>query len=44
MLAKQVNVNLTAPHFGQITNDISGTNGLTAGDYRVIQLAMKLIF
>ena len=37
-------VNVTAPNFGQITNDISGTNGLTASDYRVIQLAMKLIF
>jgi len=37
-------VNLIAPNFGQITNDISGTNGLTAGDYRVIQLALKLLF
>ena len=37
-------VNVSAPNFGQITNDVSGTNGLTAGDYRVIQLAMKLIF
>jgi hypothetical protein len=36
---------LSAPNFGQITNDISGTNGgLIPGDYRVIQLAMKLIF
>jgi hypothetical protein len=34
---------LNAPNFGQITNDISGT-GLTTGDYRVIQLAMKYIF
>ena len=34
---------LNASNFGQITNDISGT-GLTAGDYRVVQLAMKFIF
>jgi len=38
------NVSLTAPNFGQITNDISGNNGLTSGDYRVIQLAMKFVF
>ena len=37
-------VSLTAPNFGQITNDISGNNGLTPGDYRVIQLALKFIF
>jgi hypothetical protein len=37
-------VSLTAPNFGQITSDISGNNGLQAGDYRVIQLAFKLIF
>jgi hypothetical protein len=36
---------LSAPNFGQITNDISATNGgLIPGDYRVIQLAMKLMF
>jgi hypothetical protein len=36
---------LSAPNFGQITNDISGTNGgLIPGDYRVVQLAMKFIF
>ena len=35
---------LTAPNFGQITSDISGNNGIGAGDYRVIQLAMKFIF
>jgi len=36
---------LSAPNFGVITNDISATNGgLIPGDYRVIQLAMKLIF
>jgi hypothetical protein len=38
------NVALSASNFGQITNDISGNNGLQAGDYRVIQLAMKFIF
>jgi hypothetical protein len=36
---------LSAPNFGAITNDISGTNGgLIPGDYRVIQVAMKFIF
>jgi hypothetical protein len=35
---------LTATNFGQITSDISGNNGLGAGDYRVIQLAMKFVF
>jgi hypothetical protein len=38
------NVALTAPNFGQITSDISGNNGLTAGDYRVIQFALKYVF
>jgi hypothetical protein len=38
------NVSLNAPNFGQITNDISGNNGLTNGDYRVIQLALKFMF
>jgi len=37
-------VTLNSPNFGQITGDISGNNGLQAGDYRVIQFAMKLIF
>jgi hypothetical protein len=35
---------ISAPNFGQITSDISGTGGLSSGDYRVIQLAMKFIF
>jgi hypothetical protein len=35
---------LNAPNFGQITNDISGNNGLLPGDYRVIQFAMKFVF
>jgi Carboxypeptidase regulatory-like domain/TonB dependent receptor len=38
------NVSLTAPNFGQITNDISGNNGLLSGDYRVVQLALKFVF
>ena len=36
--------NQNASNFGQITNDISGNNGLLSGDYRVIQLAMKFKF
>jgi Carboxypeptidase regulatory-like domain/TonB dependent receptor len=35
---------LNANNFGQITNDISGNNGLLPGDYRVIQFAMKFVF
>jgi hypothetical protein len=35
---------LTAPNFGQITNDISGNNGIGVGDYRVVQLAMRFVF
>ena len=38
------NVTLTAPNFGQITNDVSGNSGLLPGDYRVIQFALKLMF
>ena len=30
--------------FGQIQNDISGTSGLTAGDQRIIQFALKYVF
>jgi Carboxypeptidase regulatory-like domain len=30
--------------FSQIQSDISGTNGLTAGDPRIIQLALKYVF
>jgi Carboxypeptidase regulatory-like domain len=37
-------VNLNSPNFGQITSDISGNSGLQAGDYRIIQFAMKLMF
>jgi len=36
---------LSSPNFGQITTDISGNNGLTsAGDPRIVQLAMKFVF
>jgi hypothetical protein len=35
---------LSSSNFGQITSDISGNNGLLNGDYRVVQLAMKLVF
>jgi hypothetical protein len=35
---------LNSSNFGQITSDISGNSGLQAGDYRIIQFAMKLIF
>jgi len=30
--------------FGTITSDISGTQGLTAGDPRIIQMALKFVF
>ena len=35
---------LSSSNFSQITSDISGNSGLQAGDYRIIQFAMKLIF
>jgi len=31
-------------NFGQITSDISGNSGLQAGDYRIVQFALKLMF
>ena len=37
-------VPFNSSNFGQITNDISGNNGLLPGDYRVIQLVMKFVF
>jgi hypothetical protein len=37
-------VPLSASNLGQITSDISGNNGLSSGDYRIIQLAMKFVF
>ena len=35
---------LNSGNFGQILSDISGTSGLSAGDYRVIQFALKYVF
>jgi len=37
-------INLNSTNFGRITQDISGNGGLLPGDYRVIQLALKLAF
>jgi len=42
--ACDVAVAASVVNFGQITNDISGNNGLNAGDYRIVQLAMKFVF
>ena len=39
----QTSLNNTSNWY-KITQDISGNNGLTAGDYRVIQFAMKFMF
>jgi len=33
---------MNVKNFGQITNDISGNNGLNAGDYRIIQMAVNI--
>lgn len=35
---------LNSSTFGRILADISGNNGLSDGDYRVVQLAMKFVF
>jgi len=35
---------LNSPSFGKIQSDISGTNGLGAGDQRIVQLALKYVF
>jgi hypothetical protein len=35
---------LSSSTFGQILSDISGNNGLDAGDPRIIQFAMKFVF
>jgi hypothetical protein len=35
---------LSAGNFGQITSDISGNNGLSSGDSRIVQVAMKFVF
>jgi len=37
-------VPLNSPNFGQIQCDISANGGLTLGDYRVVQLALKFVF
>jgi hypothetical protein len=37
-------ITLNSSNFGQMTQDISGNSGLIAGDYRVVQLAMKFVF
>jgi len=37
-------VNFGSSTFGQILNDVSGNNGLDAGDPRIIQFAMKFVF
>jgi hypothetical protein len=36
--------NLSSSTFGQILTDVSGNNGLDAGDPRIIQIAMKFAF
>lgn len=38
------NSGLNGGTFGTITSDPSGTSGLTTGDYRVVQFALKYIF
>ena len=38
------NTTLTSATATQVTADISGNNGGLAGDYRVIQMAMKFVF
>jgi hypothetical protein len=35
---------LNSQNFGQITQDISGNNGLSAGDPRIVQFALKYVF
>ena len=37
-------VTTNSSNFGQIVSDISGTQGLTAGDPRVLQMALKFVF
>ena len=48
-LPNHLNAAAPAPNVGSansftITSDISGTAGLTTGDYRVVQLVMKFVF
>jgi hypothetical protein len=35
---------LNSGNFGQATSDISGTSGLSGGDYRIVQLVLKYFF
>ena len=35
---------LNSVSFGQIQSDISGTGGLSVGDPRILQFALKLVF
>jgi hypothetical protein len=35
---------MNSGNFGQITRDISGTSGLSSGDDRVVQFALKFVF
>ena len=35
---------LNSGNFGQATSDISGTSGLSNGDYRIVQLVLKYFF
>jgi len=37
-------VTTNSANFGQILSDISGTSGLSAGDPRIVQLALKYVF
>jgi hypothetical protein len=48
-LPNKVNLSAPAPSTSSpngfaITSDVSGTSGLTTGDYRVIQFATKIVF
>jgi hypothetical protein len=35
---------LNSGAFGKIQSDISGTSGLSAGDQRIMQFALKYVF
>jgi hypothetical protein len=35
---------LNSATFGKIQSDISGTSGLSAGDPRILQFALKFVF
>jgi hypothetical protein len=42
--ANPVSVLSTGGSFGKIQSDVSGTSGLSAGDQRILQFALKLVF